>query len=99
MYHYIRSGLKCVAVMCYISNYWPFVFDINIICLHVRGTDRNLRVSVLDHFQQPLTDVQSLIDSSLRVNGLAMWEYISMYVLLYLSEWKPPYYGPLIMVI
>ena len=94
-----------VAVMCYICNYWPFVFDINIICVYVnkqRGSDRNLRVSVLHHFQQPLTDVQSLIDSSLCGNGLTIWDHISLYVLFYFSEWKPPcllIYGPSIMVI
>ena len=41
-----------------------------------------LRVSVLGHFQQPFTDVQSLIDSSLCVNDLALWEYISTYYVL-----------------
>ena len=37
-----------------------------------RGSDRNWRVSVLDQFQQALTYVQSLIDSSLCGDCLTM---------------------------
>ena len=51
----------------------PFVSDDN----KHRVSDRNLIVNVLGHFQQALTDVHSLIDSSLCGNGLTIWHYIN----------------------